>query len=124
MKTFRLDFCLEAWVNNLEIEAENEKEAIEKLKNMTLSEIAENGSEKQTDIKDNIDCEVVEAEYEIEVYNLVVEDMNGFRKEREAQFVKVRWYEGDDLEEKIEWNLDLEEGDEVISFDYNIINED
>ena len=124
MKTFRLDFCLEAWVNNLEIEAENEKEAIEKLKNMALSEIAVNGSERQTDIKDNIDCEVVEAEYEIEVYNLVVKDINGYRREKESQFIKVHWYEGDDLEQKIEWNLDLEEGYEVISFDYNIINED
>lgn len=55
MKTFVFDFDLDAWIQDLEIEAENIDEAKEKLLNMSVEDLIENGYVKDFDIR-QIDC--------------------------------------------------------------------
>lgn len=57
MKKFTFDINIEAWIRYIEIEAENYDEALEELYSMSLSELAEEGNVKDTEITD-VDCEV------------------------------------------------------------------
>lgn len=56
MKTFTFDFTVQAWVKNLEIEAETYEEAEEELLSMSLEKIVDKGFVKDSDISD-IECE-------------------------------------------------------------------
>lgn len=66
MKKYKLDFVLEAWVRNLEIEADSEEDAINKLHRMDIEEIIKKGYVDESDSK-NIDVEVISKSYEVEV---------------------------------------------------------
>ena len=66
MKKYKLDFLLEAWVRNLEIEADSEEDAINKLHRMDIEEIIKKGYVDESDSK-NIDVEVISKSYEVEV---------------------------------------------------------
>lgn len=64
MKTFNMDFNIQAWCQ-LEIEADSAEEAKEKLLSMSLEEIAEIASCKNSDIGDLDITEEPEPDYEI-----------------------------------------------------------
>ena len=59
MPKFIMDFALDAWIRNLEIEADNVDEAKEKLFRMTVEEIISEGYVQDSDIK-NLDVTQVE----------------------------------------------------------------
>lgn len=59
MKTFKFDFNVDAWIQEVEIDAENYEEAKEKLLQMSLQELVENGYIKDFGLK-QIDYEVEE----------------------------------------------------------------
>lgn len=63
MSTFIFDFSLCAWVQNVEIEADNYEDALDILKGMSLCEIAREGYEKDLQLED-IDCEEEDRSYE------------------------------------------------------------
>lgn len=65
MKVFTFDFDLDAWIQDIEIEAEDLEEAKEQLFNMSLSELIENGYVKDFDIR-NLDYDVEEYYYDAE----------------------------------------------------------
>ncbi len=56
MSKFVFDFTLDIWMQCVEIEAKNYEEAKEKLLNMSVDEILEEGYLKDYDLK-QIDCE-------------------------------------------------------------------
>ena len=56
MKTFKFDFNLSCWIQNLEIEADDYEEAFEKLRTMSVEDIVEEGYVHNFDITD-LDCD-------------------------------------------------------------------
>lgn len=66
MAKFKLDFNLEAWVRSLEVEADNEDDALAELYKMSISEIIEKGYVNDYSTND-VDVEVISKSYEIEV---------------------------------------------------------
>ena len=61
MKVFTFDFDLDAWIQDIEIEAEDYDEAKEKLLQMSVEELIENGYIKDYDIS-NLDYEKIDEE--------------------------------------------------------------
>ncbi len=61
MKKFIFDFNLSAWIQGIEIEAEDYEEAVEKLGRMSAYDLVSDGYVKNSDITD-IDYEVEEDE--------------------------------------------------------------
>ena len=58
MPTYTFDFNLEAWIDGLEIEADSEEEAFEKLRTMSFEDIVDQGYCKRHDISDiDVDCD-------------------------------------------------------------------
>lgn len=56
MPTYTFNFDLDAWIRNIEIEADSEEEAMEKLNAMTFEDIVDQGYCKMFDIE-NVDVE-------------------------------------------------------------------
>jgi len=73
MAKFKLDFSLDAWIRNLEVEAESEEEAINELYKMSIETIMSEGYVKDFETK-NIDVEVISKSYKVEV---TVEEWDG-----------------------------------------------
>ena len=100
-KQFNLDFSVDAWLQ-VNVEAKNSKEARNKLFNMTLEELIENGCVNDFSIT-NIDIELEEDE-ELDNLSKTIEDIKFYKKEMEKdledqdeqsyQFDK-RFYEND-----------------------------
>lgn len=65
MPTYTFDFNLQAWIQNVEIEAENYEEAVQKLNTMDIDDLISEGYVKRYDI-DDVDCESDEDDYEEE----------------------------------------------------------
>ncbi len=61
---FEFDFNISAWMQGVKVEAASLEEAKEKLGKMTLAELLEEGTVKQTDITD-LDYKETEATYEV-----------------------------------------------------------
>ena len=61
---FKFDFNISAWMQGVKVEAASLEEAKEKLGRMTLAELLEEGTVKQTDITD-LDYKETEATYEV-----------------------------------------------------------
>ena len=57
--TFSFDLSVDAWIKGIEIEADSEKEAMDELSSMSLSELVENGFVKDFSLSD-IDVSVDE----------------------------------------------------------------
>lgn len=87
-KTFRFDFDLDAWIKNVEIDAETEEEALEKLYKTlqyaldTLSETSDlyGCQVKDFNIKD-VDTEIISASYKVKLsgihWDVDEEDVEG-----------------------------------------------
>lgn len=68
MPTYTFDFNLSAWIRGLEIEADNEEEAREKLYSMRVGNIVDEGYCSNFDITD-VDVESDEEDIEDEEYD-------------------------------------------------------
>ena len=134
MKTYRLDFNLEAWIQHLEIEADSEEEAKEKLYKMTLEEILEEGAIVEDTAISDIDCEVISADYKIHVSHIeydITEDDVEYTNLTVEQVVEtlpteldieVSWHTWDDLEDLIVDELSDKTGYMIADYTYTILN--
>lgn len=91
MGTYRFDFNLEAWITDLEIEANSREEAEDKLYSMPLEEIIEKGIVQKTSITD-VDCDFNETQkyhvYNIN-YDITMDDIDA-ESEKEVEEFKAR----------------------------------
>ena len=65
----KFNFNLQAWIQDVEIEADSIEEAESKLYGMTVEELIEAGYIHTSDL-DDVDAEIVEQEYKVKVYNI------------------------------------------------------
>ena len=129
MKKFKLNFNLEAWIAELEIEAETEEEAIEQLTNMDLLDIVQQGYDKEVDIRD-IESELIEAEYTIQVDNITYDEDEYNKGTAEYPFrvlpksltIEICWNENKSIEEEIESEIYYELGCYPLNYTYKILN--
>lgn len=73
MAKFKLDFSLDAWIRNLEIEADSEEEAINELYKMSIETIMSEGYVDEFETK-NIDVTTISKSYKVEV---TIEEWDG-----------------------------------------------
>ena len=119
MKTYKLDFNLSAWIQGVEIEAENEDEAVNKLMNMSVDEMLESGVIKDCDYS-NIDTDIIEADYKVRVYNIIYEDEYGAKKQKapKEMVLDIHWLKDDDLTDLIEEEIVFKTDCLVKDFEY------
>jgi hypothetical protein len=98
----KFDFNLQAWIQDVEIEADSIEEAENKLYGMTVQELIEAGYIHTSDLYD-VEGEIVEQDYKVKVYNI--------------QF---------DPEDILEYGMDkdLPEEDDVLEFTFKDIRTD
>ncbi len=65
----KFNFNLEAWIQDVEIEADSMEEAENKLYRMTVEELIEAGYIHTSDL-DDVEGEIVEQDYKVKVYNI------------------------------------------------------
>lgn len=65
----KFNFNLEAWIQDVEIEADSIEEAENKLYSMTVEELIEAGYIHTSDL-DDVEGEIVEQDYKVKVYNI------------------------------------------------------
>lgn len=65
----KFDFNLQAWIQDVEIEADSIEEAENKLYRMTVEELIEAGYIHTSDL-DDVESEIVEQDYKVKVYNI------------------------------------------------------
>lgn len=65
----KFDFNLQAWIQDIEIEADSIEEAESKLYRMTVEELVEAGYVHTSDLED-VDAIIVEQDYKVKVYNI------------------------------------------------------
>ena len=65
----KFNFNLEAWIQDVEIEADSIEEAENKLYRMTVEELIEAGYIHTSDL-DDVESEIVEQDYKVKVYNI------------------------------------------------------
>ena len=120
---FKVDFNLSAWIQELEIEASSEEECKLKLRGMPIEDLIEDGYVKAKDITD-LDLEVVEATYEVNVHDISFndDDLADTPALASIDTLNVRVTAKDeDLYQAIEDAI-FEEVDYVpVDFDYDII---
>ena len=68
----KFNFNLEAWIQDVEIEADSIEEAENKLYRMTVEELIEAGYIHTSDL-DDVEGEIVEQDYKVKVYNIEFE---------------------------------------------------
>lgn len=68
----KFDFNLQAWIQDVEIEADSMEEAENKLYGMTVQELIEAGYIHTSDLYD-VEGEIVEQDYKVKVYNIQFE---------------------------------------------------
>ena len=68
----KFDFNLQAWIQDVEIEADSIEEAENKLYGMTVQELIEAGYIHTSDLYD-VEGEIVEQDYRVKVYNIQFE---------------------------------------------------
>ena len=65
----KFNFNLEAWIQDVEIEADSMEEAENKLYGKTVQELIEAGYVHTSDL-DDVEGEIVEQDYKVKVYNI------------------------------------------------------
>lgn len=111
---FKFDFSVDAWIQDVVIDAATKEEAIGKLTRMSLIEIIEEGYVKDFSIpREDLDVEITERAVVTKVYNIQYDpedvaeeglDLEDLPKETEIEFDYVRVDE--DLEDLIQDELD------------------
>lgn len=122
MKTYKLDFNLSAWFQEVEIEAESKKEAMNKLMNMSVEEMFENGGVVKDCECSDIDVDIIAADYKVKVYNIVYLDEDSAKEEEvpKEMVLNIRWLKGDDLTHLIEMEIEFKTDFFVKDFEYEI----
>lgn len=123
MKKFRLDFDLDAWIQNVEIEAKDEQDALSKLSGMTVEELIQQGYVHSWNFSD-CDVTLIESDYRARVRNIVAFDPDEQNQVPDSLIITGSWKETDDLAElimsELEWKLDIA----ISSFEYDILSDD
>ena len=120
MKTYKLDFNLSAWIQNVEIEAENKEEAINKLMNMSVEEMLENEGVVEDYNLSDIDIDIIEADYKVKVFNIVYKDEEEAKEEKapKEMVLDIHWIKDDDLTDLIEEEIVFKTDCLVKDFEY------
>ena len=128
MAKYSFDFNLEAWIQDVEIEADSYEEAESKLYKMTVEELIEAGYIHTSDL-DNVDVEILEADYKVRVFDIEWEDEETAEllellpksvKEMTVYSIDVS-DEYDNIKMEIQAQLELQYDRDVIYFDFEII---
>ena len=128
MAKFKFDFNLEAWIQGVEIEAESYKEAESKLYKMTVEELIEAGYIHTSDL-DDVDVEILEADYKVRVFNIEWEDeetaellelLPKYVNEMIVKDIDVS-DEYDSIKMEIQDQLELQYDRDIVYFDFEII---
>lgn len=127
MAKYSFDFNLQAWVRFLEIEADSYEEAMEKLLKKDVSELIELGAVHDSDL-DNIDVEILEADYKVRVFDIEWEDeeietdrlLPSYIKEMTVKAIDVS-DEYDNIKSEIQYELEMMYDRDVVYFDFEII---
>lgn len=128
MAKYSFDFNLQAWVRFLEIEADSYEEAVNKLLKKDVSELIELGSVQDSDL-DDIDVEILEADYKVRVFDIEWEDeevaellelLPKYVNEMTVKDIDVS-DEYDNIKREIQDQLEIQYDRDVIYFDFEII---
>lgn len=128
MAKFKFDFNLEAWIQGVEIEAESYEEAERKLYKMTVEELIEAGYIHTSDL-DDVDVEILEADYKVKVFNIEWEDeetaellelLPKYVNEMIVKDIDVS-DEYDSIKMEIQDQLELQYDRDIVYFDFEII---
>jgi hypothetical protein len=127
MAKYSFDFNLQAWVRFLEIEADSYEEAVEKLLKKDVSELIELGVVHDSDL-DNIDVEILEADYKVRVFDIEWEDeeietsrlLPSYVKEMTLKDIEV-CDEYDNIKREIQYELEMMYDRDIVYFDFEII---
>lgn len=128
MAKFKFDFNLEAWIQGVEIEAESYEEAERKLYKMTVEELIEAGYIHTSDLND-VDVEILEADYKVKVFNIEWEDeetaellelLPKYVNEMIVKDIDVS-DEYDNIKMEIQDQLELQYDRDIVYFDFEII---
>jgi hypothetical protein len=132
--TINLNFNLETWIKNLEINAESEEAAIEKLKSMSLADILEEGASVDSEMTfTEIETSIVDYDLEVEVTDIeyapdpetmggmsVIEYLKNLLPKR--QVIKLRGVtDNDNVEELIKDYIFDETGYDTKFFKFQIL---
>lgn len=110
----KFDFNLDAWIQNLEIEADSVEQAKEKLMSMSLEDMIEAGAYMKDFNVESVDTEITEAVYTVKVvsvdYAVESYDVDEFDtmsdEEIEAEIARVKASLPQELELEIECEPD------------------
>ena len=110
----KFDFNLDAWIQNLEIEADSVEQAKDKLMSMSLEDMIEAGAYMKHFNIDSVDTEITEATYTVKVvsidYAIESYDVDEFDtmsdEEVEAEIARVKSSLPQELELEIECEPD------------------
>ena len=128
MAKYSFDFNLEAWIQDVEIEADSYEEAERKLYKMTVEELIEAGYIHTSDL-DDVDVEILEADYKVRVFDIEWEDEETAEllellpksvEEMTVYSIDVS-DEYDNIKMEIQAQLELQYDRDVIYFDFEII---
>lgn len=127
MAKYSFDFNLEAWIQGVEIEADSYEEAESKLYRMTVEELIEAGYIHTSDV-DNVDVEILEADYKVRVFDIEWEDeeietsrlLPSYIKEMTIKDIDVS-DEYDNIKSEIQYELEMMYDRDVVYFDFEII---
>lgn len=128
MAKYSFDFNLEAWIQGVEIDADSYEEAESKLYKMTVEELIEAGYIHTSDVED-VDVEILEADYKVRVLNIEWEDEETAEllellpksvKEMTIKDIDVS-DEYDNIKREIQDQLEIQYDRDVIYFDFEII---
>jgi len=68
-----LDFSLDAWIRNLEVEGKNKQEILDNLKKMSIYDIVSDGEVKSFELH-NVDLKLTEVTYSVKAYNITYDE--------------------------------------------------
>lgn len=135
MARYSFEFNLEAWIQDIEIEADSYEEAESKLYKMTVEELIEAGYIHNSDLFD-IGAEILVADYKVRVFDIKWEDeetaelLELLPKSVEEMIIKdinvsdeygcikdeIRY-----IKDEIQYQLETQYDRNVIDFDFEII---
>lgn len=131
---FSLDFSVNAWIQDVEIEAKDEKEALDKLSQMSLKDILDEGFVKDFDISaKDFEATVIEKTVTVECYDITYDPYDVEEKDLNLAYLPTKMLiefdvdADDDLDDLVMAELDGKIYDEYSIFPedakYTIVDE-
>ena len=88
---FNLDFSVDAWIQGVDIEAKDEKEALEKLSQMSLKDILDEGYVKDFSIPaEDFEAEVIEKTVTVECYDITYDPYDVEEKDLNLAYLPTK----------------------------------